>query len=223
MPSSRIGYGYGPYSDADFGTEGVIQTGSASVVVTSSVTANGGIRKDGFASDSAATSSITVSATRVRESGALVSSTATNASSGEEFVLKIISEYDYGDGAYGYGSYGQGPLETTATASASVTSAATKVFQGSATANASASATSSALTVVDGVATVSASSTNTADGVATAGGSGTVTVSATFTCTASATFIAAGITASESSFAAVAREKWEPIPIAPETWVRIAS
>jgi poly(3-hydroxybutyrate) depolymerase len=48
-------------------------------------------------------------------------------------------------------------------------------------------------------------------------------VSATFTCTASATFIAAGITASESSFAAVAREKWEPIPIAPETWVRIAS
>jgi len=222
MPSNRIGYGYGTYSDADYGTEGVIQTGSASISASCTVVANGGIRKDASASDSVATSAITASATRIRESDALVSSTAVTTSLCEEFILKIISEYDYGDGAYGYASYGQGPLDTVSTGSASSTGAATRVRIASATSTASASTASSGLMVFDGVAQADASTTTAADSVVTAGGSATVSAVAQLTCPGAATFASSGLVSSTSSISSLAREKWEKIAVNQDTWVKIA-
>jgi hypothetical protein len=221
MPSNRIGYGYGTYSDADFGTEGVIQTGSASVVVTSGFVANGGLLKtsDGALS---AISSASAASKRIRTSGALVSSTASTSSAGEEFVLKLISQYDYGDGAYGYQSYGQGPLQTTLAGEASTDSTAIRVRIASASISAAASGSAGQVTVVDGAATVEAGSVNTASAVFSIGASGVSSASATVTVIPERRVKSGALISSTSSFAAIAREKWEPIAVTPENWVKIA-
>jgi len=221
MPSNRIGYGYGTYSDADFGTEGVIQTGSASISASATVVANGGrARLEGAATS--ASSGSTSSAIRVRESDALVSSTASTASIGEEFVLKIISEYDYSTGAYGGGYFGQGPLETIASASASGASAATRVREGAATATSSSSTSSAAITVVDATATVSAESTNTASAVFTISASGTSSAAASVTISYIRERNIGGLASSTSVISSVAREKWEQIAKGSQIWLKIA-
>ena len=222
MPSSRIGYGYGTYSDADFGVEGVTQTGSASISVASSATASGA---KVYASDATISSTATTTSTcvRVRDAGALVSSTASTASIGEEFVLKVISEYDYGTGAYGGGYFGQGPLETIAAGTASTTSAATRVRIASASASVSSSTSSSAVTVVDGEATVSASATNTCTGSFSVVGSATGAATATTTATCIRRRKSGALISSTSSTASIAREKWEPITAGAQNWVTIAT
>ena len=221
MPSSRIGYGYGAYSDADFGVEGVTQTGSASITVTATVTADGGKARTASAAV-VALSTNTIVATRVRESDALVSSTASTASIGEEFILKLISEYDYGDGAYGYAAYGQGPLDTISTGSASATSAATRVREGAATSSVSSSTASSAVTVVDATATVSASASNTAHAVFTIVASGTSAASATITIDYIRERNIGALVSSTASISSLAREKWEPIAKSSQIWLKIA-
>ena len=97
MPSSRVGYGYGAYSSEDFGVEGVLATSSA--LVSASVSATATVNRVQNASATASSSSAnTISATRVRESDSLVSSTASTASVGEQFVLKLSTDYEYGLG-----------------------------------------------------------------------------------------------------------------------------
>ena len=221
MPSNRIGYGYGTYGDADFGVEGVTQTGSASISASASGIATGAkVYESGAAiSSSATTASACV---RVVDAGALVSSTASTASIGEEFVLKEISGYSYGTGAYGSAYYGEGPLDTVSTGSASTTSAATRVRLASATSTASASTSSSAVTVVDGVATVSATSTNTATGSFSVVGSASGSATATNTATCIRRRKSGALISSNSSTASIAREKWEPITAESQNWVTIA-
>jgi len=221
MPSNRIGYGYGTYGDADFGVEGVTQTGSASISASASGTCTGAHVKESSAtiSSTATTSSACI---RIRDGGALVSSTASTASVGEEFVLKVISEYDYGDGAYGYASYGQGPLDTVSTGSASSTSAATRVRTASATSTASASNTSSAVTVVDAGAQSDSSATISVHAVFSVGGSASISAVAQLTCPGAATFASSGLVSSTSSISSLAREKWEKIAVNQDTWVKIA-
>ena len=221
MPSNRIGYGYGTYSDADFGTEGVVQTGSASISASATVVANGGRAVIRSAVTSASSGS-TSSAIRVRESDALASSTASTASIGEEFILKIISEYDYSTGAYGYGGYGQGPLDTIAAGTASTTSDATRVREGAATATSSSSSSSSAITVVDATATVSAASTNTANAVFTISASGASSAAASVTISYIRERNIGGLASSTSVISSVAREKWEPIAKGEQIWLKIA-
>ena len=221
MPSNRIGYGYGTYGDADYGVEGVTQTGSASISASASVTCTAAKVYESGAAISAVSTN-TSACVRIRATGALVSSTSVTTSLGEEFVLKVISEYDYGTGAYGYQAYGQGPLDTVSTGSASTTSTATRVRLASATSTASASTSSSAVTVVDGVSTVSATSTNTATGSFSVVGSASGTATATNTATCIRRRKSGALISSTSSTASIAREKWEPITADSQNWVTIA-
>lgn len=222
MPSNRIGYGYGTYGDADFGVEGVTQTGSASISVASSATASGAHVKESSAtiSSTATTSSACI---RIRDGGALVSSTASTASIGEEFVLKVISEYDYGTGAYGGGYFGEGPLDTIAAGTASTTSDATRVRIASASISVTSSTSSAAVTVVDGEATVSSTATNTCTGSFSVVGEATGSATATVTVTYIRRRKSDALISSTSSTASIAREKWEPITAGAQNWVTIST
>lgn len=222
VPSSRQGYGYGPYGDNDFGVEGVLHDGVAVGLVTASATANGGFAVEASATINASASGSSGSS-RVRNATALVSSTASTASVGEEFVLKVISEYDYGTGAYGGGYFGQGPLDTIAAGTASTTSDATRVRIASASISVTSSTSSAAVTVVDGDATVSSTATNTCTGSFSVVGAATGSATATITAICIRRRKSDALISSTSSTASVAREKWEPITAGAQNWVIIST
>jgi len=215
MPSDRIGYGYGPYGDADWGVEGVSKTGSASILATSTVVA-GGVRAK--SADAIINASASAASSAVAEyQGAPESIDAVSAFSDFEadriLEASAASEADSGT-LYGYGSYGEGDfgvatvfairIRTTggsADASANVTSVAERIQQPGAQ--------------IDAVASLVADSDTIVNGQATLDGSAGIDVA----------YIRIRNTEAEVSVTgdldASGREKWEPLAETPETWTRI--
>ena len=200
------------------------RTTNASASITATSSASCGATQV-FQSDAATTSTATTTATAqaIRSSGALISSTASTSSIGEEFVLRVISAYDYGTGAYGGGYFGEGPLDTIASSSASTTSDATRVRIASASISVTSSTSSAAVTVVDGEATVSATATNTCIAAISVVGAASGSATATATATCIRRRKSGALISSTSSIASIAREKWEPITAGAQNWVTIST
>ena len=168
MPVDRIGYGYGTYSDGDFGTEGVThESGALSVSASSTVTAEGGISKFADALTSV-TSTFTANGVRYREASATVTASASITSSGEGVIIERTDEFSYGMGLYGYNEYTQGDLQITITGTSSISCQARRVPEGSALGNGqcttSVDSTTNGTRIRFGSASVSATSTTTSSG-----------------------------------------------------------
>jgi hypothetical protein len=224
MPIERGGYGYGLYSDSDYGTEGVIHTGSAATSVSSSATASGYTTTLSGAISGSASSSSTASCNATFASGAVVSSTASTASVAEQFVLKESDKFSYGSGAYGYNVYDSADLQTIVSAtSVASTASGERVQSASATASVSASTSGACERVREQSSEVSASATGTAVGVYTIVASATVNVSSPTNVTYIRKRNASSAKSVTSVVSAIGREKWEPIAYTSITWSDIAA
>ena len=221
MPTQRNGYGLLAYSDGDFGTSGSIIDGAASASVSSSATA-GGYTTTLFSASGSASSTVTASANATFASGALVSSTATNASIAEQFVLKESSGFSYGHAPYGSYDYGESDLQTIAGATATATASASKVQTGSASSTVSASTSCDSTRVREGDANPSASASTIAHSVFIVSVAVDITPSASIAVNYIRTRNATALKSVTSVVSAVAREKWEPIPTATTTWTKVA-
>ena len=216
MPSNRIGYGYGPYGDADWGTEGVIKESSASIVAVSSFTADGGPVKSG-SSEIAALSNFTASAnSTLSGSPGTIASVSTFANVSADKIIDGSASITSDSGnLYGYGGYGQGdfgqttvealrirtsaaPIDVTLT----VTTSAQRIQQPSAQVNATASLAADSDTIVNGQGVVAAQGTVETSALRIRETSGQITVT--------------------GSTVIIAREKWEPILKVSEIWTEIA-
>jgi hypothetical protein len=224
MPSNRIGYGYGAYSAADFGVEGVVQDGAAAVTASSSATAVGFKYKFGSATVSAS-SSASSAAIATFVSGATVSSTASIASVAEEFVLKQSDKFSYGTGTYGSYVYDNADLQTISSATLSATQADyIRIRTVSGSGSASASNSSDSTRVREGAATVAASASIAADGAFTVSASPeTIDVTSGVSISYIRKRNAEAIKAAQSVVVAIGREKWEVIPVTSFTWTKLAA
>ena len=218
MPIARGGYGFDLFGAGDYGVEGT--TKLASALITSSGATAGTIERVREVSASAsASASTTSSCVRKRLSGALVSSTASTASVGEKFVLKESDKFSYGTGAYGVAVYDNANLQTIVSSTSSVADVTVvRIRPASASASASSSFTSSGVRVPEGAATVSAASEVTASGQFSVTGDATASAVSTNTATIARVRLIGGAISSTSSFAAIAREKWELIGYDSQTW-----
>ena len=224
MPIVRGGYGYGLYSDSDYGTEGVVHTGSAATSVSSSATAGGYTTTLSGTIGGSAASSSSASATATFASGALVSATATNASVAEQFVLKESDKFSYGSGLYGYNVFDSADLQTIVSAT-TVSSTATgeRVQNASASSSVSCSTTSACERVreVDGASYADAQGT--AVGVYTISAAGSLSSTTSFTSACIRRRKSSAAPSVTSVVAVIGREKWEPIPYTSITWSEIAA
>lgn len=216
MPSNRIGYGYGPYGDADWGTEGITQGSSASIVAVSMVTAQGGRPRTGSASI-AALSDFTASANAtLGGSPGAIASVATFANVTADKIIDGSASITSDSGnLYGYGGYGQddfgqttvealrirtsaAPIDVTLT----VTTSAQRIQQPSADINATASLAADSDTIVNGQGVIASQGTVETSALRIRETSGQITVT--------------------GSTVIIAREKWEPILKVSEIWTEIA-
>jgi len=219
MPSSRIGYGYGPYSAADYGVEGVTADASAVISASSGAACSAAKAKTASAS-TASTATNTASVVRLRLSGALVSSTASNAAIGEEFVLKLSSKFSYGTGAYGQEVYDQAQLQTVSSATATATATVTKILSGSAAISAASSNQAAATRVRESSGSPAATATLTVNGSFSVVGSATISAVSTNTIIPVRKRNATGLISNTSAVMAIAREKWETIAVGSTTWTK---
>jgi adhesin HecA-like repeat protein len=214
MPSDRIGYGYGPYGDADWGVEGVSKTGSASIVATALFAAQGGLSEVGSA-EVAALSGVSANAVKevVGASSIEALSVLSDVSADRIIDAAATSVADSGT-LYGYGNYGSGDFGVatvfavrvrtaggSADASASLTSAAERIHQSGAQ--------------VDGVASLAADSDTLVNGQAVVPSVAILDVAYIRIRNTDGTISATG------DLDASGREKWEPLAETPETWTRI--
>lgn len=223
MPIIRGGYGYGLYSDGDYGTEGVTHTGSALISATSASTADGYKTRLSGTISGAATSSVTASGNGTFASGALVSSTASTASIAEEFVLKESSMFSYGTGLYGKYVYDEADLQTVVTASATGTASASRIQNGEASVSAASSNTSDSTRVRESDGSASASATGSANSVFVASASGSLAATASVSISYIRKRNSGALVSLQSSTAAIGREKWEPIGITTATWSQLST
>jgi hypothetical protein len=216
MPSSRIGFGYGDYSDADFGVEGVLQESSASISATATVTVSGGRSEDGSASLSA-TSSLTANgvATLVGTPAEIASTSSLADVSADKIIdgsASITSDSGnlYGYGAYGSSDYGKTTVfavriresSGTSSGSATFTSAGVRIQQPSAQIDAVASLSADSDTIVNGQAVLSGLSSIESSGLRIRETNAQITT--------------------QAGLVINAREKWEPLPKGSEIWTEIA-
>lgn len=214
---------------------------SASTSVASTFSAIGGFTANGQAT-SAATSAVAATAKRVREasaisaasasiqsnatatfvSGAVSSATTVTASIGEQFVLKESSMYSYGTSTWNSHAYGIDDLQTVSSATATTTAVPTRIISGSASTSASASVTSAATRVRESSGAVTASAINTANGVYIVVGESTIPAQSSVAISYIRKRNVDGLSILQSSFASLAREKWEFEPITTATWSNIA-
>lgn len=216
MPSNRIGYGYGPYGDADWGTEGITQGSSASIVAVATVTAQGGRPRSSSAAI-AALSDFTASANAtLGGSPDAIASVSTFANVSADKIIDGSASITSDSGnLYGYGGYGQGdfgqttvealrirtsaaPIDVTLT----VTTSAQRIQQPSADINATASLAADSDTIVNGQGVFAAQGTVETSALRIRETSGQITVT--------------------GSTVIIAREKWEPILKVSEIWTEIA-
>ena len=221
MPTQRNGYGLLGYSDGDFGTSGSVIDGAASTSVSSSATASG-YTTTLFSASGSASSTATSSANATFASGALVSSTATNASIAEQFVLKESSGFSYGHGDYGSYDYGDADLQTVSTGTVTATVSANRIQTGSASTSVSASVTGAATRVREDSGATSASASTTAHSVFIVSVAVAIDPSATVAMNYIRKRNATALKSVTSVVSAIAREKWEPIPISTTTWTKVA-
>lgn len=214
MPSDRIGYGYGPYGDADWGVEGVSKTGSASIIATSAFTAQGGLSEVGSAVISAQSGGAASAVKTIVVSASIEGVSAfANVSADRIVDASATSSADSGT-LYGYGAYGSGDfgvatvfairVRTTGgavDASASLSSAAEKIHQSGGQ--------------VNGVASLTADSDTIVNGRAVLAGTADLDVAYTRIRNTDGTISVTG------DLDASGREKWEPLAETPETWTRI--
>ena len=215
MPSDRIGYGYGPYGDADWGVEGVSKTGSASISATSTFTASGGRSETGDATIAASASVTSNAVAEYQGAPESIDVVGVLADFQADRVIdaSAASEADSGN-LYGYGAYGSGDfgvatvfairVRTTggsADASASITSAAERIQQPGAQ--------------IDAVASLAADSDTLVTGQAALNGSAGIDVAYIRIRNTEAALSVTG------DLDASGREKWEPLAETPETWTRI--
>ena len=224
MPIVRGGYGYGLYSDGDFGTEGVTHTGSASTSASSSAAADGyNTRLSGTISGSSLSSTSATGYGTFGSEAVTVQSVLTTASAGEEFILKESNMFSYGTATYGNYVFDQADLQTTSAATASTSSSASKIQSAEATISASASTTSAATRVRESDGTSSASATGTATAVYIVVVSGSTSASASVDISYIRKRNSGSLFVLESSTAAFAREKWEYIPVTSVDWIKLAA
>lgn len=223
MPIIRGGYGYGAFSASDYGTEGVVHEGAASTSASSS-SSSGGYTTTLFSASGSASSGATCDRSAILASGAAVSSTASIASVGEQFVLKETDKLSYGTGAYGYNRFDLTDLQTIVSATAAGSSATGNRVQSS---GATFAASASVLTSAERIHQPEALSQATASGAGHAvfivsGQSNVASLS-----DLSIEYIRERNTSATSSSASVvsviAREMWEPIPANTTNWTKLAS
>lgn len=216
MPSNRIGYGYGAYSDADFGVEGVIKESSASIAAVSTVTAQGGRPRSSSASLSALSGFTASANATLAGSPDTIASVSTIANVSADKIIDGSASITSDSGnLYGYGGYGQGdfgkstveairirtsaaPISVTLT----VTTSAERIQQPSAQINATASLAADSDTIVNGQCVVAAQGTVETSALRIRETNGQITVT--------------------GSTVIIAREKWEPILKVSEIWTEIA-
>lgn len=227
MPTQRGGYGYSNYSDGDYGTEGVVhESGALSVTASATTSAQGGRDVPSGALSISANSSIaSFSADRDRLSSATISASATITASGEDIIYEDTDKYSYGSGLYGMHEYTNGDLQTIVSAqSSTVVANGIRIQQGSATVSATSGESADSEKIYQGSATSSASVSILANGAFTVNVQpNTITSSATITPSILRIRNASGITTVESGELTHAREKWEVISSATNTWTDKAS
>jgi len=224
MPIVRGGYGYGLYSDGDFGTEGVTHTGSASTSASSSAAADGyNTRLSGTISGSCLSSTSATGYGTFGSQAVTIQPVLTTASAGEEFILKESNMFSYGTATYGNYVFDQADLQTTSSSTSSTTSSASKIQSAEATVSSSTSTTSSATRVRESDGTSSASTSGTSTAVYIVVTSGSTYASASVDISYIRKRNIGSLFVLESSTAAFAREKWEPIPLTAVTWNKLAA
>jgi hypothetical protein len=216
MPSNRIGYGYGEYSDADFGVEGVLQSGSVSISANSSFAANGGRSEVGSALIASVSSVVcNASAILIGEPSA-ISATATVTDVPADRIKDGSASIKSDSGSlYGYGNYGSddyGKVTTFAvrirTSGADIDSTATFTGAGVRIQQPSAQ--------IDAVASLAADSDTIVNGRAVFAGLASLSGSSLRIRETSAQIDV------NASTVIIAREKWEPILKVSEIWTEIA-
>jgi len=225
MPIVRGGYGYDLYSSSDYGTEGVFADASAAVTATSGMVVSGGRSVTGSATATTTSGFTSTAAYRIRESGAVVSSTSVTIAAGEGVVIKRTDKLQYGGGTYGYNVYDQADLQTISSAtSVTVVSNGIRIQQSGGTVTATSGASASAEQIYQGSATVTEYSSLEASAVYTIKAAASITA-------ASATSISyirrrhtSGVSSETSATATIGREKWEIITYGGSSpWTTIAA
>lgn len=223
MPVVRGGYGFNFFGTGDYGVEGT--TKLASSTVSAAITLSGSVERVRLVEATASgVASASTTIARVRLSDALASPTSSTSSAAEKFVLKESDKASYGTGAYGQNVYDNADLQTIASATASLASInVVRIRPGDGSTSATASTSSSAIRVPEGVATVSATTTTSASAQFSVSSGGTGSALSTNTTTIERVRLLGGALSSTSSFAAIARKKWEPISADSQNWDTIGT
>tara|TARA_R110000796_G_scaffold19029_11_gene57286 strand:+ start:5439 stop:5837 length:399 start_codon:yes stop_codon:yes gene_type:complete len=131
--------------------------------------------------------------------------------------------YSYGTAPFGNYAFGEDDLQTVSLPTATVSASASRIQSAAATISTAASVTSAATKVLQSSGAISAAATNTANAVyivvaqAVIPAQSAVNISYIRKRNAGALFVF------ESSFASLAREKWELIPVNDVTWIKLAA
>lgn len=196
----RSGFGIGTFGTGVFGVTGAID-GSATLALTSSVSASAQVVKAG-SSTIAASASVTSSCDVVSDALINVFLTSSVSASAEKYAQSDGYRTGYGLRTYGTSIYGEN----------------VSVEAGLVTIAASASLTASANVTAVGAATITATSSLTVAGEGSVTGSVNIPLNSTITVNASVTRNAASTIAIVASLTASARKKWEDDAEVTDTW-----
>lgn len=196
----RSGFGIGTFGTGVFGVTGAID-GSATVSLTSSVTASAQVIKVG-ASTVAASASVTSSADVVTDALINVFLTSSVSASAEKYAQSDGYRTGYGLRTYGTSIYGENVSVEAGLVAISATS----------------SVTASANVTAVGAATIAATSSLTSSGEFSVVGAVTIALTSAVTAGSSVTRNATSAIAIAASLAASGRLKWEDDAEPTDTW-----
>ena len=215
MPSDRIGYGYGPYGDADWGVEGVSKTASAAFSASAALNARVD-RVINSASVINVAGSLNANAVVEYESGVDSIDAVSTVSDFSAERVRDVSATSVADSGtlYGYGDYGSGDFSV-----ASVFAFRVRTTGGSA--DALSSFTGAAKRIQQPQASFAAVASLAADSDTIVTGQGILAGAASLEVNTKRIRQVDSTIQATGDLDASGREKWEPIAETPEIWTRI--
>lgn len=218
MPIVRGGYGFGAFSYAEYGTEGVVHDGAASTVVSSTASASGGksLVGDGVCTS---TSNTSVSVQVTRNTSASVTSGSVVTATADAFRLEDTSSTAYGSGAYGVLAYTESEAQIiVSSTSVSSTASCERVRPDSASVSSVSTTDSDCERIKLGISQADAVASTTASGAFTISSSAEATGTSSTTSACVRKRETGGTITAINTFEASGRYKYEQIAKDNETW-----